>query len=494
MTNSNGISMKERASDVVQRIRSWRPSMGTLISLAVALLLVFSFYGFFAPLLQITQQIAMVIVFALVCIALLVHLIKVRPHISVALPFIFYLIFFVLIIVNNNIDLQDFIYGSSTRLNGTGLAWFLVFGGTLLSAIYLCNVTTPNWQEIVLKCIALFGLFYGCFTIIFWIFPSFYDLFYPTLLEISEVTSINGEGYKAGLTTHYSKNGAFIALGLIAAFCLTLKNRRSYFWAISSCVLLLALVLTTKRGDLIYSVLALVFVYLLLNSRHLKHALKYLLIVVVIAAVFLLIYSLFDSSLIEVFVRIFEGLASGDLNGRESMWELCIEMWQEHPFFGNGWGSFTQAYNQTASAAYYVAGGYTDIDAHNVYLEVLAEEGLVGLIVFVAALATGIVISVRELLRLNKAEELYQEERVYVATSLAVQVFFALMAITANPLYDYILFIPYLLSLAMTFAVIRRVNKSKIGEVPLDSSMQQMSVDDPSDENYDSETAEDLLS
>src|SRR5262249_9748903 len=66
-----------------------------------------------------------------------------------------------------------------------------------------------------------------------------------------------------------------------------------------------------------------------------------------------------------------------DLNGRMDVWSSAIDVFLENPIFGVGGGSFTAAvYGGRATAA----------AAPNVFLGVLVEKGLPGLLLFVAIL------------------------------------------------------------------------------------------------------------
>lgn len=87
------------------------------------------------------------------------------------------------------------------------------------------------------------------------------------------------------------------------------------------------------------------------------------------------------------------------LNGRSYLWERAIQMFEEKPVFGYGYGS----YNTFAS--YYGVrtsrSGKWSMHAHNTYLQVLGEMGLTGAILFGSVLFIGLVI----LLRLHRLRE-----------------------------------------------------------------------------------------
>ena len=76
-------------------------------------------------------------------------------------------------------------------------------------------------------------------------------------------------------------------------------------------------------------------------------------------------------------------------NGRVDLWKIAWQQADAHILLGNGAGSFER---------YYLKHRTNDLgvqDAHNLYLETLAELGIVGLVLLVAALAIPLVAAVR---------------------------------------------------------------------------------------------------
>ncbi|HTT94704.1 MAG TPA: O-antigen ligase family protein [Solirubrobacterales bacterium] len=67
-------------------------------------------------------------------------------------------------------------------------------------------------------------------------------------------------------------------------------------------------------------------------------------------------------------------------NGRLAQWELAVEKFGEHPLDGTGAGTFARVWAQEGSGEFKV------INAHSLYLEMLAELGAPGLIFLVVAI------------------------------------------------------------------------------------------------------------
>jgi putative inorganic carbon (HCO3(-)) transporter len=63
---------------------------------------------------------------------------------------------------------------------------------------------------------------------------------------------------------------------------------------------------------------------------------------------------------------------------RLAHWQSALEMWRDHPWLGVGFGNYGAAYSQYALAKWPAALGH----AHNYYLNIAAETGLLGLIAY----------------------------------------------------------------------------------------------------------------
>ena len=71
-------------------------------------------------------------------------------------------------------------------------------------------------------------------------------------------------------------------------------------------------------------------------------------------------------------------LLSGAGNGRWQFWTAALHEWESRPIVGRGAGSYEAWWAQHASFSYFVR------DAHSLYLEVLGELGVVGIVLLLA--------------------------------------------------------------------------------------------------------------
>lgn len=68
--------------------------------------------------------------------------------------------------------------------------------------------------------------------------------------------------------------------------------------------------------------------------------------------------------------------SSGTLTGRTTIWKYGMLAWQEHPVLGNGLGSFRKVVNPFSISE----------SAHNSFISLLVETGIIGLLIFISFL------------------------------------------------------------------------------------------------------------
>ena len=132
-----------------------------------------------------------------------------------------------------------------------------------------------------------------------------------------------------------------------------------------------AIVLTGTRTA-IFAVLP-AFAYILWTSNRLKPAIQFLMFIALICSVFVL-QSYIPQSAIERLGTTSSSIATGDLGGRVKLWREALSIFLDHPYWGIGSGALSSKHELGAVA-------------HNTFLSVLAELGLIGFLLFMSILA-----------------------------------------------------------------------------------------------------------
>jgi O-Antigen ligase/Tetratricopeptide repeat len=109
-------------------------------------------------------------------------------------------------------------------------------------------------------------------------------------------------------------------------------------------------------------------------------------------------------------------LLSGNGSGRWQFWGTAIDEFETRPVIGRGAGSYESWWSQHGTVAMFVR------DAHSLYLETLAELGVIGFVLLVGIFAAGIAAGLRRLLAAAG------EERAVLAGLLASFAAFAVSA------------------------------------------------------------------
>lgn len=175
-----------------------------------------------------------------------------------------------------------------------------------------------------------------------------------------------------------------IAIILLLSICAAEKkiSRKNAIWL---CVFFVALILPAKRMLFVIGILMCMLYLLFWTSRKKK-------IISVgffgsLASLGLIVASNIPtlSTLLERFLSYSEDRS---VNGRTYLWEHAIDMYQNKPWFGYGYGSF----NAYASLKGVILTSSRDwvSQAHNFYFQLLGETGIIGTFVFLVIAFCGI--------------------------------------------------------------------------------------------------------
>lgn len=165
-----------------------------------------------------------------------------------------------------------------------------------------------------------------------------------------------------------------------------LSSRKRFSWGVAFGFLFICGLLTAVRKAM---AIPLIFIYIFLIIRNRKNSLKIIGVTILVGALAALTLFLVSwyipslgyrlTSLLNDVVSGAEAMSSGGNSYEERMW-LRSTAWQafgEHPFFGLGVGQFW---------VYSVAHGGPALYAHNNFLELLANSGITGFVMYYGGL------------------------------------------------------------------------------------------------------------
>ena len=203
-------------------------------------------------------------------------------------------------------------------------------------------------------------------------------------LTIHEYVSGMGVGVQtdvarfAALNQDPNELGLTLALGLPMAWYVSLSQahrRSAWMWRLYLPIAIMAILLTASRGAVLAALVALAIIPWTLGRLRVRTKAG----LYALAAGSLLVASNFVPE--ASFARIAStpaDIEAGYFGGRGAIWIAGLDVAREHPLAGVGAGGFEAAVEPTL---------HTEMVAHQVFLSILVEDGIVGFLLFVAMLA-----------------------------------------------------------------------------------------------------------
>ena len=257
----------------------------------------------------------------------------------------------------------------------------------------------------------------------------------------------------SGFMSDYSLSGYVVAIGIVVSYYF-IKNK--YVKFLSVLINIWALLITTKRYHLLILLIGCVVIYFLTSKDKIRALTRFLIVFIFLLLVVLLYYYLNDnnnavSRLIETAIGFFRGEDIDELtSNRATIYEVAIGYWQSSTtsiILGNGWGFFKNTFNVFDSIA----------TAHNVYIQLLCETGLVGLIFFVIIELLALYHNILNVIKIKD-----KKIKAYSVISLYIQIHFTLYCFFGSPLYDTVCLFYYVLAISFSEYIRYHCLKSNI--------------------------------
>lgn len=329
--------------------------------------------------------------------------------------------------------------------------------------------------HVIFYCILAAGIVHVAATLWFYFDTDFYMAhIYPNFDSGQKAhlyEQVQKNHHAVGLSNHYSQNGIYMAISLCASFALLLvkKHKNMIRKVLLVAVVFFSLILTGKRGALIFSVFAMLVTYIICKRGAFGN--KLITVLFILSSISLVIYilSFYIEGIASAFERITamfaaENEISDVSNGRFKLYAIAWNFFKESPILGIGWREFSKEvvnfYNQDSVLR----------DAHNVFLQLLCETGIIGFSVFITMFISAITQTIQ--LAVQSAKNLLclsDKTKTVLIFSLCYQVFFLAYCITGNPLYDLETVYVYIISVGFSSGIYFRY-KEKIAKIKRESA------------------------
>lgn len=265
------------------------------------------------------------------------------------------------------------------------------------------------------------ALFASVIVLIQFVMPNVVALFQRLLLTqnaFQEARHAASMGYCTGITPFSAAAVWYCGILLSFVFAEYLCRKNVSIVSIAKCGLaVLAMIATQKRSVLLACFITLYVFYFLFAKKKNTKFLRIMIATGIIAFAMLIAYQFIPQIQYMVYKTLREGNA---LSGREALWEDMRPLFEQNHIFGSGGGTCQYMF------------GY---GGHNCYLQLLAEYGYVGFLLFLLAFVVPFLRSLyraRSFLRTERETQ----EAVWLLSSLFLQAVFLIYCATGNPLFD----------------------------------------------------------
>lgn len=325
--------------------------------------------------------------------------------------------------------------------------------------IYCAFISYDSWRYVFKSSSLFLSKIHSIATIILVVCPTLYYMYIlPPLRNeyYSIYKNIPNPLPSAGITADYGFSACFIVFGLCISFASVVTshyNRKNklYFCSIVTCIyMLFSLILNTKRSAFLGIIIAFLCFYITYVKKRGKFFM--LILAVGIICIVLIISSNFVpgiSNLLDRFSYIFSGIKDTNVSTRYIMWDFSFKGFLDSPLIGQGW-------RWVKNTNYY----FGTRDVHNTYLQLLAENGILGSLPFFAFFIIQIKRAFNNLsFFLKRSNEIV--ELTYSVIGFLMQIYMIVYMTTTTFFYSTSMFMYYMMvSALVTNQYLKRANKN----------------------------------
>ena len=368
------------------------------------------------------------VIISVACIFLI--LIRHQNMINIIFPAVFLLYFYLVSFFSSDPS-------SSFQYMGFFLFAYVVF-------IYLVTqvdiVINSIRYQLLLSSVLVIGIFLSIFTknVYMAIMQKIYfpETINSILFQHNSMSRYSGFLPFAGICAFFVS----IGIGIILINLFLIKSHKNFVHIIFQLLLLFAfifaLLITGSRIMILGSIISFIIITLFTQKQLRKGITTFLMTLMIFAIIVLIVlYILPDSSnpILQYFTR------TASINDRFILYKLAWQLFLQNPIWGHGINTFI--------SFTYLNYLNEHTFAHNVFIQLLAETGIIGTLLFMAFLCRFYFISIKII---NKVDEFTKEEKIAILLSFFVQNLFLIYCFTGNPIYDYPLLFIYFFMCSIT--------------------------------------------
>ena len=413
----NGIAQKSR-------IETKEPKLIILV------LLILSIYSFFGYMLPKNMSYGLLAVSAIVMIYSLIM----KKNLKLSIKQLILASIILLFIANQLLVAPYSMFAESSIKTAINRSVILIIGVFFLFQ--------GNWYKTGTKFLFIFSCTHVIFTVASYLLPSFFNgIILPIIPpEVSaEIVWFMARDVYPGITNQIGRNAFYITIGISILYSqLVMSDWKSnkFKYAIFL-LLLLALLLTGKRGHLLANLMTIIFVSAIYAKYRNKGFFRETVKIAFALALVIFVLALIFPGAAAPFMRFIARQGGDQTSGRLVLFSSAFDLFKQKPILGWGPGVFSNLFG---------------MGNHNVYLQLLSENGLVGFTLFVSMLLFNLSTTLRKL-KFNIKNNCFLQNNTYLFFSLYVQVFYLIYGMIGNPLNDGFILIIYLIAASIPYTM-----------------------------------------
>lgn len=316
----------------------------------------------------------------------------------------------------------------------------VIFAGIvlILTLLKICLSNFTQWKILFLKTSLIFSAIHVLSTIFQRVQTNFITMVNNYILSTPAFLSNQSQllrGKFAGITGQVGVNAFYITIFICLVFCYLLEARSMKKRLLSGFFLLIAftaLLLTTKRGLLLFNVATIVIIAIIHKyfrlTKNNQLVLYTMLFIIFGILIWIAVPIIGNGSFYQRYL-IDEDISSG----RVYIYSSVVDLIRVSPLVGNGIGSVESILG---------------IKGHNIYLQLWAEVGLFGFIIYIAAIMTTLFTTIKLYSSLKISENQLMMNYL-ILVSIYIQLIFIFYGLTGNPLFDYFMFGFYIIAASL---------------------------------------------
>lgn len=301
-----------------------------------------------------------------------------RTNVIVSTSSLFYFIFVITFLIDTLLFARKTSYFTYYMSRSISILISFVF-------LLLCKISYDGYKK-TKKMMVLFGIIMSIYIILVKIKPSvFFDYVFPYLSSEAQIQNLlinQGYGVQIGASSFYASY--YLAFVILCEFSnLLTSNNDIRINIFNIFIMSIALLLEGRRAHsaCLFITLFLIYYFCKRKSSIFKKSNTRRFVAILFFVIVITFGFLFANGTLEREIDTYNGLVDV-INGKDynittnriELWDFAISLFKENPIFGIGLGK----YGDLARYKFLGRGGIVYDQAHNDYLQVLCENGLIG--------------------------------------------------------------------------------------------------------------------